>query len=195
MTVRIRRLSPRDVWEVLAIERQVFPEDHWTAETARGRLARSWLGRPRYAARFERLIRLVWLTEALQLIRLICFAGLRWPATRHYIVVEADGTIAGYACLNAIPGGRADIQTVAVRPDREGQGIGTALLGELIAKAAALQCPDVYLYVRAGNARACALYRRNGFTEAGVRPRYYQPSGTDALVMRLHVPSRVSPRV
>jgi len=28
------------------------------------------------------------------------------------------------------------------------------------------------------------LYRRRGFTDIGIRRGYYQPSGTDALVMR-----------
>ena len=35
------------------------------------------------------------------------------------------------------------------------------------------------------NDRAQRLYRRRGFTDIGIRRAYYQPSGTDALVMRL----------
>jgi len=40
--------------------------------------------------------------------------------------------------------------------------------------------------VRASDVDAVAqgLYRRRGFTEVGRRPRYYQPSGTDAVVMK-----------
>jgi len=38
--------------------------------------------------------------------------------------------------------------------------------------------------VRTDNARAQQLYRRYGFAQIGVRRGYYQPSGTDALVMR-----------
>jgi ribosomal-protein-alanine N-acetyltransferase len=40
--------------------------------------------------------------------------------------------------------------------------------------------------VRADNARAQELYRRFGFVAIGVRRGYYQPSGTDAVVMALH---------
>jgi [ribosomal protein S18]-alanine N-acetyltransferase len=42
----------------------------------------------------------------------------------------------------------------------------------------------VLLEVRADNEVAQGLYRRRGFTEIGRRPRYYQPSGTDAVVMK-----------
>ena len=42
----------------------------------------------------------------------------------------------------------------------------------------------VFLEVRADNARAQQLYRRYGFVQIGIRRGYYQPSGTDALVMR-----------
>jgi ribosomal-protein-alanine N-acetyltransferase len=39
--------------------------------------------------------------------------------------------------------------------------------------------------VRADNPVAQALYASEGFIELGRRPRYYQPDGVDALVMRL----------
>ena len=75
-----------------------------------------------------------------------------------------------------------------MRDDHQGEGIGTALLTDLIAAAAARGCRDVFLDVRADNSRARLLYRRAGFTEVGVRPGYYQPSGADAIVMRLRMP-------
>jgi ribosomal-protein-alanine N-acetyltransferase len=172
-TFRIRPLRGGDLLQVLAIERQAFPEDPWTLDTAGGRLPRSPAGgRSRRAVRLARLIRLAGLV------------ALGRPETSYVIVAEAGDNIAGYACLSAI-GGTGDVQTIAVRAECEGQGIGTALLSDLIATATARGCQEVSLYVRAGNPRAQLLYRRNGFTEAGVLPGYYQPSGADALVMRL----------
>jgi ribosomal-protein-alanine N-acetyltransferase len=41
----------------------------------------------------------------------------------------------------------------------------------------------VFLDVRADNDRARRFYERFGFTAVGVRKRYYQPSGVDAIVM------------
>ena len=47
-----------------------------------------------------------------------------------------------------------------------------------------VECGEVFLEVRADNARAQHLYERFGFERVGVRKRYYQPSGVDAIVMR-----------
>ena len=73
---------------------------------------------------------------------------------------------------------------MAVAPSRWGQGIGSALLRALLAEAARRGCAEVFLEVRVDNPRAQQLYRRHGFADVGVRRGYYQPSGTDALVMR-----------
>ena len=45
--------------------------------------------------------------------------------------------------------------------------------------------------VRVDNQRAQRLYERFGFRPVGFRKAYYQPSGTDALVMRLPDPAQV----
>jgi ribosomal-protein-alanine N-acetyltransferase len=84
-----------------------------------------------------------------------------------------------------VPGGtQADVLTIAVHPDCWGRGIGSLLLGTLIDEARRRGCDEVFLEVRADNDRAHGLYQRRGFTEIGVRRGYYQPSGTDAIVMR-----------
>ena len=115
------------------------------------------------------------------------------PGTRYYLVAECGGELAGYGGLLGVPGGgQADVVTLAVAADRWGQGIGTALLNGLLAEAARRGCRDVFLEVRVDNDRAQRLYRRNGFADVGIRRGYYQPSGTDALVMRrvMTVPRR-----
>jgi [ribosomal protein S18]-alanine N-acetyltransferase len=113
---------------------------------------------------------------------------LAQSATHYYIVAEEDGAIAGYAGLSAVAGEHGDVQTIAVRADRQGEGIGTALLADLIATAAARRCREIFLDVRADNDRARTLYERTGFTRVGMRRGYYQPSGADAIVMRLRLP-------
>jgi [ribosomal protein S18]-alanine N-acetyltransferase len=57
----------------------------------------------------------------------------------------------------------------------------------LLAEAARRGCTEVFLEVRVDNDRAQRLYRRHGFTGVGIRRGYYQPSGTDALVMRCKI--------
>ena len=102
--------------------------------------------------------------------------------TRHYLVAEEEDRVVGYAGLIAYDD-EALVATIGVARDRQGEGIGARLLDALLAEADR-RSPVVLLEVRADNERAIDLYRRRGFTEIGRRPRYYQPSGTDAVVMK-----------
>jgi ribosomal-protein-alanine N-acetyltransferase len=103
---------------------------------------------------------------------------------RYYLVAADDGAIAGYAGMLAPGGGQADVLTVGVAHARWGEGIGAALVERLLAEAGRRGCTEVFLEVRVDNDRAQRLYRRHGFDGVGIRRGYYQPSGTDALVMR-----------
>lgn len=111
---------------------------------------------------------------------------LAQPETRSYFVaVDALDRVIAYAglmCIEPI----ADVQTIAVVPEREGQGIGTQLLTLLIDEAGRRKAKDVLLEVRADNPRAQRLYRWFGFEQIHVRPRYYR-DGADALIMRLEL--------
>lgn len=102
--------------------------------------------------------------------------------TRHYLVADDDGTVVGYAGLIAYDD-EAHVATIGVTGSRQGEGIGAQLLDALLAEADR-RSPVVLLEVRADNGHAQELYRRRGFAEIGRRRGYYQPSGTDAVVMR-----------
>jgi ribosomal-protein-alanine N-acetyltransferase len=104
---------------------------------------------------------------------------------RYYLVAEDGRELAGYAGLLTPGGGQADVLTLAVAEQRWGQGLGAALLDALLDEAGRRGCGEVFLEVRVDNVRAQRLYQRRGFAEIGIRRGYYQPSGTDALVMRL----------
>ncbi|MBG6226236.1 ribosomal-protein-alanine N-acetyltransferase [Arthrobacter sp. CAN_A2] len=105
------------------------------------------------------------------------------PDTRRYVVAEVDGDAVGYAGLMVIDT-TADIQTIGVLRRFEGQGIGRALLTELLGEARRRGADNVMLEVRADNPRAQALYVRFGFRKIHTRKRYYR-DGVDAWVMRL----------
>ncbi len=102
--------------------------------------------------------------------------------TRHYVLVEDADRLAGWAGL-AVTADQGDVLTIGVRPDLQGKGVGAQLLTALIEEASARGCREVFLEVRADNDRARRLYERFGFMPIGVRKRYYQPSGVDAIVM------------
>ncbi len=110
------------------------------------------------------------------------------PASRYYLVAEDGGSIVGYAGL-LTAGPQADVLTIAVAAAEWGQGIGSDLLRALFAEAGRRGCVEVFLEVRADNTRAQRLYRWWGFAEVGIRRGYYQPSNTDAIVMRRDLPA------
>jgi ribosomal-protein-alanine N-acetyltransferase len=56
----------------------------------------------------------------------------------------------------------------------------------LAAEAVARGVVDLTLEVRVSNRAAQQLYQRFGFAPGGVRRRYYQDNGEDALVMWAH---------
>jgi ribosomal-protein-alanine N-acetyltransferase len=74
------------------------------------------------------------------------------------------------------------VMNVAVDFDRQREGLATALLAELYAR---VEDPDARftLEVRRSNLGAIRLYEREGFRAGGMRRRYYQDNGEDALVM------------
>jgi ribosomal-protein-alanine N-acetyltransferase len=73
------------------------------------------------------------------------------------------------------------IMNIAVDIDRRQRGIASALLNELYMRAG--DDARFTLEVRRSNASAIHLYEREGFRAAGIRRRYYQDNGEDALIM------------
>jgi len=77
------------------------------------------------------------------------------------------------------------VMNVAVDLDRQHQGVASALLAELFARVEDVEAGGARftLEVRRSNHVAIHLYEREGFRAAGLRRRYYQDNGEDALVM------------
>lgn len=71
------------------------------------------------------------------------------------------------------------IATIAVHPERRGQGIGDALMA---AAESGVDMPRMRLSTRMSNEAAIALYEKRGYSRVDVWPRYYA-GGEDALVM------------
>jgi ribosomal-protein-alanine N-acetyltransferase len=94
---------------------------------------------------------------------------------------EADRELVGYLVCS-----RYDtvwhIMNVSVDPDRRRRGIASALLSALIEQ---IDDPEgqITLEVRRSNGGAMVLYERFAFRSAGVRRRYYQDNGEDAVIM------------
>ena len=101
------------------------------------------------------------------------------------VLIAADGELIGY--FVAMPGfEEMHLLNVTVASSHEGRGHGRRLLAELYSLSASFAATAVWLEVRESNARARALYEREGFTEAGRRRDYYPaPAGQreDAVLM------------
>lgn len=114
------------------------------------------------------------------------WSELAEPETRFYLVARDGAEIVGYAGLCAYPE-ESFVQTIAVKRDRQGTGIGTKLLTALIDEARRRDEPMVGLEVRADNQVAQRMYQGFGFEPVGIRKGYYQPSDTDAVLMVLNL--------
>ena len=117
-----------------------------------------------------------------------------WPTTafirelaaahNHYVAARSDESLIGYGGISRLgrtPPFEYEVHTIGIDPSYQGRGIGRRLLDELLKFAAG---GVVHLEVRTDNAPAIALYRSVGFTQVGLRRRYYRVSGADAYTMR-----------
>jgi [ribosomal protein S18]-alanine N-acetyltransferase len=97
-------------------------------------------------------------------------------------------------CLAAIDGGKVvgylicsryaqvwHLMNIAVDPVLRRRGLATGLLEAMLERAGSEE--PYTLEVRTSNGPAIALYERFGFRAAGTRPRYYQDTGEDAMIM------------
>ena len=102
--------------------------------------------------------------------------------TRAYFVARVGRTVVGYAGL-MLAVDEAHVTTIAVDPEWHRNGIATRLLATLGKVAIEENARALTLEVRMSNIGAQALYRRFGFTPAGVRKGYYADTKEDAIVM------------
>jgi ribosomal-protein-alanine N-acetyltransferase len=104
--------------------------------------------------------------------------------SRLYLVEEDDSGLTAWAGLCTYAPHEAYIQTIGVAATAQGRGLGSALIVRLLDEARQRGVAHVDLEVKADNEPAKRLYEHHGFVQIAVRRKYYQPSGTDALVMR-----------
>jgi ribosomal-protein-alanine N-acetyltransferase len=107
---------------------------------------------------------------------------------RHYVVARSGRRVLGYAGLWVIDsptGAQAHVTNIVVADTERRRGIGAALMGHLAVEARRRGAVAWTLEVRASATPAHEMYRRFGFSPAGVRKGYYE-RGEDALVMWCH---------
>jgi ribosomal-protein-alanine N-acetyltransferase len=118
-----------------------------------------------------------------------------WPPEAFAALMATPGVFAlaavnhepvGVILMRAIAG-EAEVLTLAVEPAHRRRGVALALLRAGLARAQAMGAEEAFLEVAADNTPALALYRAEGFEEAGHRGGYYRRTdgeAVDALVLR-----------
>lgn len=90
-------------------------------------------------------------------------------------------TPVGWSCLRyVVP--EAEVLKITVHPVHQRCGYGILLLENLCQKALFMGCMDIYLEVRADNHPARNLYLKSGFSEQGIRRKYYLNPVDDAVL-------------
>lgn len=75
----------------------------------------------------------------------------------------------------------AEIITVGVHPEYRGTGIAIAMLTIAEVEIAKTNAKKIFLEVAEDNVPARKLYEKQGYTQVGKRPKYYD--GIDAIIM------------
>jgi ribosomal-protein-alanine N-acetyltransferase len=117
----------------------------------------------------------------------ISFEGeLRSQNACNYVVKSAEGQTCGqiiaYAFLR-LAGDELHILKIAVAPAWRGHGIATWLLERCFTMGFGQGARSAHLDVRPSNHAAVGFYQKLGFEIIGRRPKYYQDSKEDALLM------------
>jgi ribosomal protein S18 acetylase RimI-like enzyme len=101
--------------------------------------------------------------------------------TAVFLVAEQGGDVVGegVALVRQHKRGLSGrIYSLAVNPERRGQGIGESLVRSMVDALAARGVRRIYLEVETTNAAAMGLYERLGFHQTGTLADYYGPGRT-----------------
>lgn len=105
------------------------------------------------------------------------------PASRCW-VAEIDGKVVGMIVAWLIVD-EVHLATIATHPDFRRRGVAKKLLAHTLQYLKEEGAQSSFLEVRASNFAAQEMYRKFGYEESGVRPRYYKDNDEDALLMTL----------
>ena len=100
---------------------------------------------------------------------------------------QGDRVVAVCVAMDGVD--ETHLLNIAVARNWQGRGLARELLTALYERCHQRHAEALWLEVRPSNARARALYQREGFVEIGVRRQYYpaEQGREDALVMRREI--------
>lgn len=107
-------------------------------------------------------------------------------ANKLYMVAELDGKVIGYGGAWIVLD-EGQITNIAILPEYRRAGYGGFMTRKLLKELIHRGCKDIFLEVRVSNIGAQTMYRRLGFTVAGIRKKYYTDPVEDAFIMTLTI--------
>ncbi|HKM04337.1 MAG TPA: ribosomal protein S18-alanine N-acetyltransferase [Lachnospiraceae bacterium] len=99
-----------------------------------------------------------------------------------YLVVEENGIIIGNCGVRNIVG-EGEITNVVIKKDIRNQGLGFAMLQELLVQGQEMGIKTFTLEVREGNKAAICVYKKLGFVIEGIRKGFYSKPVENAVIM------------
>jgi [ribosomal protein S18]-alanine N-acetyltransferase len=178
MPYRIEPMRVRDIPEVIDIERDSFsmtwPANSYKRELEQNRMARY------VVLRYDPAPDEPPFTRRVRDPRPFPLSLLPNPFERG--TEGDDAPVVGYGGLWLMVD-EAHVTSIAVRPEFRGRGLGQLLMLALFDIALQKESRWLTLEVRLSNAGAQNLYKKLGFREAGIRPRYYTDNNEDAVIM------------
>jgi [ribosomal protein S18]-alanine N-acetyltransferase len=113
------------------------------------------------------------------------------PAREVYVALEpslgADLLVVGFIVITMRGAFIGYIQSVAVRPEWRGRGLGTALI-EAAERRILREAPNVFICVSSFNASARRLYERLGYTVVGELADYIVRGHSEILLRKTTAP-------
>lgn len=97
--------------------------------------------------------------------------------------LDDAGVLVGWCCTRHALG-EAELLKIAIRPDRKRAGIGALLFLHLEKILLRHSVETLFLEVRSLNKSALCFYRKHGFQDIGVRPKYYTNPEDNALIFK-----------
>ncbi len=104
---------------------------------------------------------------------------------RYYLLVHHE-TIIGYCGLWRVVD-EGHITNLCIGPEWRKRGLGEWMMRQVFEAARKEDIVNITLEVRVSNEKAIYLYEKLGFKRAGVRKRYYENNGEDALIMWISI--------
>ena len=101
-----------------------------------------------------------------------------------YLCCKVDNKIVGFAGITIILD-IAELNNIVIKKDYRGNGLSSILLKKLIDIAKSKNCKQFNLEVSCLNQPAIKLYKKFGFNQVGIRPKYY--NGINGILLSLEL--------